>query len=137
MPTLRDAEKYVGMAYDAACFDCADLAVLVQREVFDRVLDVPGDRARPGGVRGQAREIRHWRTALAYPVARPATGCAVLLLDGPQECAVHWHIGTVFVSTEGEVWVLHASRSLGSVALQRLRDLQCWGLAVEGYYAWM
>lgn len=137
MPTLQDAERYVGLPYVAGEFDCADLVVRVQRELFGRELAVPADRPRPGGARGQAREIGRWREALALRTDLAETGCAVLMTE-PAEHGETWHLGTVFMQPAylGEVWVLHASATLGGVALQRLRDLQRWGLRLEGFYLW-
>lgn len=138
MKTLRDAERYVGMVYDPNTFDCADLAVLVQSELFGRTVPLPTGRSRPGGRRGQVREIRRWREALAAPAPAPETGIAVLMFDFQDgaSAGARWHVGTVFLGDAGEVWVLHNSATMGGAALQRLRDLQNWGLSVEGFYAW-
>lgn len=132
---LRAAERYVGLAYQPGVFDCLDLALQVQREVFGRAVALPAGCSRPGGARGQAREIARWRDALARPLAMPVTGTGVLLWE-PDDGGRLWHIGTVFVHG-GEVWVLHNSFAMGCVALQRLTDLQRWGLRFEGYYEWL
>lgn len=135
MNHFEQAQRYVGTAYEPGVFDCADLAVKVQAEVFGRAVGLPQDRPRPGGVRGQAREIRRLQVALASRIAGPLTGCGVLMFER-QACGVLlWHIGTVFVQGS-VVWVLHNSAKLGSAALQRLDDLVRYGLRVDGYYAW-
>lgn len=163
-PLIIQASRYVGRPYAAGEFDCADLAVLVQRELFGRPVALPAHH--PGGARTQGALILRLRDALAVEVAEPVDGCAVLLWepDGdvaptlPTACGSlppegadspwggpaanrrgedlrRWHIGTVFLHA-GEVWVLHASAKMGSVALQRLADLRRWGLRLEGFYAW-
>lgn len=131
---LREAQKYVGMGYVVGEFDCADLAVLVQREVFARDVALPATRNRPGGRRSQAREINRWRDALAVPIDAPVTGCAVLLSE-PDDGGRTWHVGTVFMDAH-QVWVLHNNFVQGSAALQRLSDLRLWGMRLEGYYQW-
>ncbi len=132
---LRQAQKYVGLDYVAGEFDCADLAVLVQRELFGREVPLPATRRRPGGARGQAREINLWRDALAVPIDAPVTGCAVLLSE-PDGGGRTWHVGTVFMDAH-QAWVLHNNFAQGSAALQRLADLRRWGMRLEGFYQWM
>lgn len=135
-PLIIQASRYVGRPYAAGEFDCADLAVLVQRELFGRPVALPAHH--PGGARTQGALILRLRDALADRIDEPADGAGVLLWepDGAVgEDLRRWHIGTVFLHA-GEVWVLHASAKMGSVALQRLADLRRWGLRLEGFYAW-
>lgn len=135
---LQRAEAYVGRPYEVGVFDCADLAVLVQREVFGRCVALPTHRQRPGGLMGQAREIHALRGALATPIAGGVSGAGVLMFETVAQNDVPsqlWHIGTVFVQG-GETWVLHNSHAMGCAALHRLRDLRRWGLQLEGFYAW-
>lgn len=129
------AQSYVGTPYRVGEFDCADLAVQVQQQVFGRSIALPQNRPRPGGLMTQAQEIRRWRDDLADKVPLAVTGCGVLLSDRAANGQMLWHIGTVFVQAE-VAWVLHNSAKLGSAALQRLTDLERWGLQVEGFYAW-
>ena len=92
--TWRALQAYVGRPYEVGAFDCADLAVLVQREVFGRAVHLPthpqggaGQRDGPGfsdtdDVAGHA--VHRGRT-LRYPCAfhgrkpaqrlAPATRC--------------------------------------------------------------
>lgn len=128
---FKKAQAYVGTPYLVGEFDCADLAQKVQWELFERAVALPCPRPRPGGVRGQAREIQRLQGDLADKIDVPVTGCGVLMHD----VTPVWHIGTVFWH-DGAVWVLHNSAALGSAALQRLEDLKRFGLKVEGFYAW-
>ena len=130
---FKKAQSYVGTPYLVGEFDCADLAVKVQLELWGRAIALPLRRKRPGGVLGQAREIHRLQDDLATLVEEPDNGDGVLMHDGGAPPT--WHIGTVFLH-EGEAWVLHNSFTLGSAALQRLADLRRFGLKVEGFYAW-
>ena len=135
---LEHAQRYVGKPYVAGVFDCADLAVMVQWELFGRVVVLPTHRKRPAGARGQAREIAALRDVIASRIDMPVTGCGVLLYepDGSEQGSpVLWHIGTVFIAN-GVAWVLHNSEAMGSAALQRLEDLGRWGMRLDGFYAW-
>lgn len=131
---LAKAEKYVGMPYLEGAFDCADLAVMVQWELFDRLVALPARRKRPRGAMGQAREIHALQADLADRIDAPVTGCGVLMTE-PTNNGLRWHIGTAFVAG-GEVWLLHNSFTMGCACLQRLADLQRFGARLEGYYAW-
>ncbi|MGJ4749117.1 hypothetical protein ACQV5M_22325, partial [Leptospira sp. SA-E8] len=50
----RDVEHYTSRRYSAGSFDCADLAIEVQREVFGREIRLP---SHPRGKRSQAVAI--------------------------------------------------------------------------------
>lgn len=132
---LRRAQAYVGLPYLDGEFDCADLAVKVQWELWGRLVTLPLHRRRPQGARGQAAQIRALRDELADRIETPVTGCGVLLLTADDEGAELWHIGTVFESA-GETWVLHNSHVLGSAHLHRLADMRRRGMRVEGFYQW-
>lgn len=135
-PTLfSQAQRYVGTPYVSGEFDCADLAVQVQRELLGRQVAMPAHRQRPAGARGQAREIARLRDVVADRIVRPEDGCAALLWELDEHGFQTWHIGTAFVHA-GETWVLHNSARLGSAALHRLADLQRWGMRLDGFYAW-
>lgn len=131
---FRALQAYVGTPYRLGEFDCADLARMVQREVFGREIALPEHRRRPPGAAAQRREISSLRDELALRVDVPFTGCGALLFEsGP--FAPLWHIGTVALH-KGETWILHNSEKLGSAHLHRLSDLQRWGMRLEGCYAW-
>ena len=133
--TLRDAERYVGLPYVPGEFDCMDLAIRVQRELFGRDLSALAGRSHGLGVRGQGREISRLRDAVATRVELADTGCAVLMSE-PGDLVPTWHIGTAFVQGDMSVWVLHASAAQGGVVLQRLNDLRRFGMHLEGFYLW-
>jgi hypothetical protein len=126
---------YVGMPYVEGEFDCADLAQLVQREVFGRVIALAPDRRRPLGTAGQRAMILSMRDELATPVAVPFTGCGALFTEQNAKGGQEYHIGTVCLYG-GQTWILHNSWALGGVQMTELHRLQRWGMKLEGYYAW-
>ena len=126
-------DRFVGIPYCPRHMDCADLAMLVQRELFGRVVDLPGRRPRPLELVAQAREIAAMSSQLADPVDHPKDGDAVLMREaGTTQTG---HIGTYFF-INFTPYVLHTSHALGGSLLHRLQDLKGYGLAVEGYYRW-
>lgn len=129
---IKRLSAYVGMDYVAGAFDCADLAVLVQREVFGRTVRLPTHPL--GGATQRAAILRH-RDALATRVDVPFTGAAVLFFAVNNKGDHVYHIGTACLH-RGEVLVLHNSYETGGVRMDKLQDLLRWGMKLEGYYAW-
>lgn len=128
-----DLDRYIGIPYSARTMDCADLAILVQREVFFRAVNLPGKRPRPMTPGEQAIAITAYCGRLADPVDTPVDGDAVLMRDAGSMRA--GHLGTFFFVNHAP-HVLHTSHVLGASVLHRVQDLRALGLAVEGYYRW-
>jgi hypothetical protein len=128
-----DVDRFVGIPYDLRRMDCADLAILVQRELFGRTVLLPGKRPRPVREGEQAQAIDAMAGQLAAPVGQPQDGDAVLMRDAGQ--ALAGHIGTYFFVNYAPM-VLHTSHSLGASVLHRVQDLPGYGLRVEGFYRW-
>lgn len=131
MPTLRDAERYVGWPYVEGEFDCMHLAVMVQADLFGRVVPWPAEH--PAGDAAQMRAIRRHAPELADRVAEPRAGDAVLMVCTTDK-GTHLHIGTLFEQL-GERWVLHSGPGTDTI-LQRLVDARRLGARVEGFYRW-
>ncbi len=129
----QSAQAMVGREYVSGIYDCAHLAVDVQRELFDRTVVLPTEHRQ--GRAGQAAQIGAHRNALATRVAEPVHGGPVLITGMDESGQTVWHIGTVLLR-RGEVWILHNSRALGGVAMNRLRDFSMRGMHVEGFYTW-
>lgn len=130
----HDLDRFVGLPYCPRRMDCADLVLLVQRELFGRAVKLPGKRARPLHSDAQAQALASYVAELGRPVTEPRDGDAVLMRDAG--AAVAGHIGTFF-SVNFAPHVLHTSHALGASVLHRVRDLPGLGLRIEGYYTWI
>lgn len=126
-----EIDRFIGLSYDPASFDCADLVAQVQRELFGRVVQMPARR--PRGAAGQA-VIGELSKAYAVPTAAPVDGDLVLMFDKGQSRP--GHVG-VFFHLAHEGWVLHTTSALGSSWLHRVRELPDYGARIEGYYSWV
>lgn len=128
-----DVDRFVGIPYDARLMDCADLALLVQRELFGHEALLPGKRPRPLRDDEQARALCAYTQQLADPVAQPQDGDLVLMRE--LGAAQAGHIGTYFFLNYTR-YVLHTTALLGASVLHRLHELSATGLIVEGFYRW-
>lgn len=133
MRNARALDGYVGLPYCPRTLDCADLVALVQRELFRRNVLLPGRRPRPLQEEAQALALRAAMGGLAVATEVPQDGDLVLMFDGGEMRP--GHVGTWFF-LDHEAWVLHTSHELGGSCLHRMRDLQGYGLRVEGIYTW-
>jgi len=122
------AENYVGLPYADA--DCAALAAKVQREVFNRVINMPVVRGH--NVLALSEQIISSQAEVAEPIEQPHEGCAVLMRGRGRLN----HIG-VFTCLNGTAYVLHAMRSAKQTVLHKVSDLPKQGLTLEGYYRWI
>jgi len=129
---LVEVERFVGLPYNADDFDCADLVMLVQRELFGREVVVPGRR--PRGMQGAA-ELGELSKPFAKPrEGPPSDGDLVLMIEVLQKRPGH---AGVFFFLAHEAWVLHANEKNGCAVLHRVRDLPDFGLRIEGFYEWL
>jgi hypothetical protein len=127
-------DRFIGLPYCPRRMDCADLAILLQRELFGKSVFVAGKRPRPLTPQEQDAAIDEYRDELGYRVEQPQDGDAVLMREPGAERA--GHIGTFFFINYAP-HVLHtASWMQGGSTLHRLQDLSGLGLTVEGYYRW-
>lgn len=123
---LSDVERFVGLPYDADTFDCADLVVLVQRELFGRDVILPNGR--PRGARGQA-SLGELSKPYGIATQTPTDGDLVVMLQGGRPS----HVGTYFFLAH-EPRVLHVRADGAFSELTPVREL---ATPVEGYYAWV
>lgn len=127
---LAEVERFVGMPYCEATFDCADFVVLVQRELFGREVELPNGR--PRGTKGQAA-IAPRLHAFAKRTDPPADGDLVLMRGLGKTKPGH---AGVYFTLAHEGWVLHSNETNGCSVLQRVRDLPTFGAMIEGFYTW-
>lgn len=131
---MLDVTRFIGLPYCPRRMDCADLAMLVQRELFGKTVFLAGKRPRPLQPAEQDAAIDEYRDQLAVPVEHPQDGDAVLMREPGAERA--GHIGTYFFLNY-QPYVLHTAAWIqGGSSLHRVQDLPSLGLTVEGYYRW-
>lgn len=121
---------YVGLPYVKDEFDCAGLVERVLSEVFGWELNLPKERA--DDLAGLSAQILSVQKDFALPVDPPAEGDGVLMVGRGRIN----HVG-VFCEIGGEGYVLHNMRNAGQVCLHRVRELDRYGLRVEGFYRWI
>ena len=128
-------DQFIGLPYCPRRMDCADLAILIQRELYGREVLLPGKpRPRPLNPAAQDAAIDTHKDQLAEPVDTPQDGNVVLMCEPGAVTA--GHIGTFFFVNHAP-HVLHtASWMQGGSTLHRLQDLPSLGLQVQGYYRW-
>lgn len=127
-------DRFVGIPYSARHMDCADLALLVQRELFGREVWLAGKRPRPLAPAEQDAAIADYQGQLADPVDTPQDGDAVLMREVGASHA--GHIGTWFFLSYAP-HVLHTAAWMqGGSSLHRLQDLPGLGLTVTGIFRW-
>ena len=121
---------YVGLPYVKDEFDCAGLVERVLSEVFGWELNLPKERA--ADLAGLSAQILDSQKDFALPVDPPLEGDGVLMVGRGRIN----HVG-VYCEIGGEGWVLHNMRRAGQVCLHRVREIDRYGLSVEGYYRWI
>lgn len=127
--TSHWSDNYIGRPYIPGIQDCASFAARVQREVFNRPIILPADRA--SGMRGQSRQLMDAIDDYGQVTTSPQEGDAVLMAGRGRLN----HIG-VLVIIDNVQYVLHAMRDAKQVCLHKLRSLDRIGLSVEGFYTW-
>ena len=125
------AEKYVGMPYDRATFDCVDLVRLVARCERGIVIDQPEDREWKGVSTGEAA-VRG--SFAAVRTANPIDGDVVLMRLVGQRRVLGSHVG-IYALIGGAAWVLHCLDKMGALLVEE-RNLRRVGLERVGFYSW-
>jgi len=121
--------KYIGQPYIEGENDCASFAVKVQREIFERNILLPQNRA--ANYIGWSKQIDEHKNECATPTTEPVEGDAVLMMGKGRTN----HIG-IYVNFCNVPYVLHAMHNAGQVCLHRIRELENIGLKLEGFYKW-
>lgn len=121
-----DVDRFSGLPYCADTFDCADLVVLVQRELFGRTVHLPTNR--PRGDRGQIA-LGELSKPYGTRTHAPQDGDLVVM----KGAGSRWHVGVWFFLAH-EPHVLHVRAEGGSSELTPMRML---GTPVDGVYRWL
>ncbi len=128
-----DLDRFTGLRYCARHMDCADLAILVQKELFGRDVMLAGKRPRPLTAQDQDAAIKDYCAELAHKVDTPQDGDVVLMTEPGANVA--GHIGTYFFLSYTP-YVLHTTAHMGESKFHKIKDLASMGLTVEGFYRW-
>lgn len=127
---LAQLMPYMGLEYHPDTFDCADLVVKVQAELFGREIVLPSRR--PRGRIGQAR-LGELSKAYVEETAVPKDGDLVLMSEFPRRRFSH--VGLYFFIA-CEAYILHAQNEIEGSVMTRVRDLPASQLRIEGFYTW-
>ncbi|WFG37993.1 hypothetical protein 20Sep420_00109 [Pseudomonas phage 20Sep420] len=128
---LSQVTPFIGLPYCPKTFDCADLVVKVQAELFGRDIVLPSRR--PRGRIGQAR-LGELSRAYVTETDAPQDGDLVLMSEFPNK--KFSHVGVYFFLAN-EPYILHAQDELVGSITTRVRDLASARLRIEGYYSWI
>ena len=124
------SEKYVGKRWQRGVYDCASLAIEVQKDEFGRVIELPVERRHYPNIELSALIDLH-KADMAVRIEHPVEGDVVLMLDNNRLN----HIGTYIVI--GKVpYVLHNLQKAG-VVIHRLSGFGkglLTNMVVEGFY---
>lgn len=119
---------YVGRKYIIGEYDCAHLVEDIQREVFDREINLPTSRDGET-IRALSKQIDSVKQIYATQTDNPKDGDCVLM----KARNILNHIG-VYFEKNGIGYVIHNMRNVGSVCTHKMRDLEKFGLKIEGIY---
>ncbi len=129
------AEAYVGKPWRDGRFECSDLVIEVERDVFGRRLTLP--RHGPTVRSRDACVAAGLDGEIAVPVnpADAIEGDAVLMRAAGRSRILGHHIG-VWCAPGGAPHVLHCLRGVGA-CLHAIRALAAHGLELGGVYRWI
>lgn len=122
-------DRFIGIPYSEADFDCADFVSHVRRELYGHEVRLPNGRER--GDRGYA-VVSGRVEQYATPTETPADGDLVLMGRKGRKGG---HVGLYF-HLDHEGYVLHSNETDGCSVLHRSRDLPDFGTTIKGYFAW-
>lgn len=121
-------ETYIGRPYSDD-YNCAHLLVDVQRNVFNRNVNIPIESE--SQVFLLSKQIDDKKKTYLTPIeATEIQDGDVVLMKSRGRLN---HIGILAV-INGMKFVLHNVKSTGNVTLHRLKDLEKYALSVEGFY---
>lgn len=122
----RACSKFFAYSYDPKGWDCADLTLAVQRELFGRSAFIPEDR------KEARRQMRSIMSANLTRTDNAVDGDVVIMREVGRTRADH--VGTYLV-VGGEPCVFHTTEKTDCI-FTRLRHLEDLGLSIEGIYTW-
>lgn len=125
------SENYIGKPYILGDADCAALVCEVREQQFDGTVPEFVLAMRENTRLKRVEQLESLAREAVKPTNNPDEGDVVLMLCRGRPS----HVG-VFCVVDGEPSVLHAMENAKMVVRHRIRDLEKFGLKVEGYYKW-
>lgn len=123
-------DRYIGIPFKT--MNCADLALKVQKEVFNKKYDF--DYIKPSCDSPFAYSVAIKKNLFDFmesEIKEPYNGCAVLM-----KCRNRLnHIGTYYEYKKNR-YVLHTSEAFGSSVIHKISDLKRLFIDIEGFYKW-
>lgn len=125
------SENYIGKPYILGDADCAALVCEVREQQFDGTVPEFVLAMRENTRLKRVEQLESLAREAVKPTNNPDEGDVVLMLCRGRPS----HVG-VFCVVDGEPSVLHAMENAKMVVRHKTRDLEKFGLKVEGYYKW-
>ena len=122
-------DNYVGREYIEGVQDCAELVEVVNREVFDRAINLPSERE--SNVFKQAQQLFGYLDDNCYRVdlTEAEDGDVVLMI-----CRGRLSHSGVYCKIGRTHYVLHNVKTSGCTVFQKIDELPISGLKFEGVY---
>lgn len=125
-----DLDRYCSIPYDQDAYDCADLVIQVQRELFGRDVYLPSNRPRKAeGLIAIHKQVGDYGERTTNPV----DGDLVLMTEMGKSYPSH--VGVYFI-VDFRPGVLHTTGKIGASMVSYISDLPALGLKIEGFYKW-
>lgn len=122
-------EEYIGREYIVDEYDCVHLLVDVQQNVFGHEFSIPVERERH--LINKSAQIQFHLDEYTTPIEEADISDGDMLL---MKCkGVLNHTGIVAIHNDVP-YVLHNLRNIKSVAMHKIRELENYGMVVDGYY---
>lgn len=120
--------KYLSIPYQQ--MNCAEYVEFVLKKHFGIIFTFPQNH---NSVFSQSNQLRKEFSNFVYPekTEKPQDGDLVLMNGQRRMC----HVGLLVIKNNN-LYVLHNQKNIGSACLHKLRDLQNYGLSLEGIYKW-
>jgi len=125
------SEDYIGRPYRLGDADCAALCIDVIENQFSGDLPEFCKTYRENTRLRRAKQLEDLAKQATIKTETPVEGDVVLMLCKGRPS----HVG-IYCLVDNEPSVLHAMENAKMVVRHKIRDLQRYFLAVEGYYKW-
>lgn len=125
------SETYIGKPYRLGDADCAALVCEVREQQFDGTVPEFVLAMRENTRLKRVEQLETLSLEAVTSTDNPKEGDVVLMLCRGRPS----HVG-VYCVVDNEKSVLHAMENAKMVVRHRIRDLEKFGLKVEGYYKW-